>query len=158
MTATQQAFLTRWPALLATLWWGGMTALAMVAVPLAFAHFGNPALAGPYAARLFQVIAWSSVVVSLLLLAWGRAQTLRENSAVTLRWPLLPWLLAAALAALLQEQAVAERILMARSSGGDLRLWHGLGSGLVLLQWLCAWRVWWWLQSSSARQPALAQP
>ena len=51
------AGLDRWPALLATLWWGGMTALAMVAVPLAFAHFGNPAVAGPYAARLFQVMA-----------------------------------------------------------------------------------------------------
>lgn len=143
------AWAYRWPALLATLWWGGLTALAMVAVPLAFAHFDNPALAGPYAARLFQVIAWTSVVVSLLLLVWGRTQTLHAGSGVSLRWPLLPWLLAAALAALLQEQAVAERILTARSAGGNLRLWHGLGSGLVLLQWLCALRVWWWLQGRS---------
>lgn len=154
MTMTATALFARWPGLLASLWWGGLTALAMVAVPLSFAHFDNPALAGPYAARLFQVIAWTSVVVSLLLLVWGRAQSLREGSVVTLRWPLLPWLLAAALAALLQEQAVAERILTARSSGGNLRLWHGVGTGLVLLQWLCALRVWWWLQDSRQAQSA----
>ena len=88
------------------------------------------------------------MVASLLLLVWGRTQTLHEGSGVSLRWPLLPWLLAAALAALLQEQAVAERILTARSSGGNLRLWHGVGTGLILLQWLCALRVWWWLQHS----------
>jgi len=143
----------RGPWLLAALWWGGLTALALVAVPLSFAHFGNPAVAGPYAARLFQAIAWGSLIISLLLLVWGRLQSLREGSGVSLRWPLLPWLLAAALAALLQEQAVAERILTARSSGGNLRLWHGLGSALVLVQWLCALRVLWWLGRGGAAGP-----
>jgi hypothetical protein len=148
-----QPLSARGPWLLAALWWGGLTALALVAVPLAFVHFDNPALAGPYAARLFQVVAWSSLVISLGLLIWGRLQSLREGSGVSLRWPLLPWLLGAALAALLQEQAVAERILTARSSGGNLRLWHGLGSGLVLLQWMCALRVLWWLGRNAPAAP-----
>ena len=53
----------------------------------------------------------------------------------------LMWLLLAALAALVQEFGVAQRIVTARSSGGDLRLWHGAGTALVLLQWGCALRV-----------------
>ena len=129
--------------LLASLWWGGLTALSFVAVPMAFGVLGNPAVAGPYAAKLFQVQAWCSLVLALVLLMWGRLQRLK-SAEVTARWVLLPWLLLAALAALVQEQGVAERILTARTTGGDLRLWHSLGSGLVLLQWLCALRVLWW--------------
>ena len=133
----------RWPLLLAALWWGGLSALSFVAVPMAFAVIGNPALAGPYAAQLFQVQAWASLVIALVILMWGRLQRLK-SAEVTARWVLLPWLLLAALAALVQEHGVAERILTARSTGADLRLWHTLGSVLVLLQWLCALRVLWW--------------
>ena len=133
----------RWPLLLAALWWGGLSALSFVAVPMAFAVIGNPALAGPYAAQLFQVQAWASLLIALVILMWGRLQRLK-SAEVTARWVLLPWLLLAALAALVQEHGVAERILTARSTGADLRLWHTLGSVLVLLQWLCALRVLWW--------------
>ena len=138
-----QSFMDRWPLLLAALWWGGLSALSFVAVPMAFAVIGNPALAGPYAAQLFQVQAWASLVIALVILMWGRLQRLK-SAEVTARWVLLPWLLLAALAALVQEHGVAERILTARSTGADLRLWHTLGSVLVLLQWLCALRVLWW--------------
>jgi F0F1-type ATP synthase assembly protein I len=150
-----QSFLERWPLLLAALWWGGLTALSFVAVPMAFAVLGNPALAGPYAAKLFQVQAWASVAIALLILLWGRLQRL-QSAEVTARWVLLPWLLLAALAALVQEHGVAERILTARSMGADLRFWHTLGSALVVLQWLCAWRVLWWF-AQRAQTPALAQ-
>lgn len=138
-----QSFMDRWPLLLAALWWGGLSALSFVAVPMAFAVIGNPALAGPYAAQLFQVQAWASLLIALVILMWGRLQRLK-SAEVTARWVLLPWLLLAALAALVQEHGVAERILTARSTGADLRLWHTLGSVLVLLQWLCALRVLWW--------------
>lgn len=138
-----QAFFERWPLFLAALWWGGMSALSFVAVPMAFGVIGNPALAGPYAAKLFQVQAWATVVLALSLLMWGRLQRLK-SAEVTARWALLPWLLLAALAAMVQEHGVAERILTARSTGADLRLWHSLGSLLVLLQWACALRVLWW--------------
>lgn len=138
-----QALFDRWPLLLAALWWGGLSALSFVAVPMAFGVIGNPALAGPYAAKLFQVQAWASLVVALVLVMWGRLQRLK-SAEVTARWVLLPWLLLAALAALVQEHGVAERILTARTTGGNLRLWHTVGSALVLLQWLCALRVLWW--------------
>jgi hypothetical protein len=49
----------------------------------------------------------------------------------------------AVLAAVLQDTVVAHQIITARATGGNLKLWHGLGSGLVLLQWLAAgWQVW----------------
>ena len=122
--------------LLAALWWGGMTALSFIAVPLAFAHFGSPTLAGPYAARLFQVQCWLSLLSSLLLMFWLRAQ---QDRALLQR--LLPWLLLAALAALLQEYGVAQRILGARAAGESVALWHRIGTMLVLLQWGCALRL-----------------
>ncbi len=133
----------QWPLLLAALWWGGLSALSFVAVPLAFAHFGSPALAGPYAARLFQIQSWASLFAAPGLLLWVRVQTARSPmpAAAALLASLLPWLLLAALAALVQEFGVAQRILSARSSGADLRLWHGAGTALVLLQWLSALRV-----------------
>lgn len=133
--------LRQWPQLLAALWWGGLTALSFVAVPLAFAHFGSPALAGPYAAHLFQLQSWFSLFAALGLLLWARAQDRQAPAAGRLALLLLPWLLLAALAALLQEFGVAERIVNARSSGGDLRFWHGAGTMLVLLQWIGALRV-----------------
>lgn len=139
-----QSFLMRWPLLVAALWWGGISLLSFVAVPLAFAHFDNPAHAGPYAAKLFSVVSWLSVVSAMVLLLWGRLQRLR-TAEVTARWVLLPWLLVAALAALLQENAVAQTILTARSTGANLQLWHSFGTALVLVQWLAALRVLWWL-------------
>jgi Domain of unknown function (DUF4149) len=136
------AICLRLPLLLAGLWWGGLTALSLVAVPLAFLHFGSPAVAGPYAARLFQIQCWASLLVSMLLVLWLKS---RQDKA--LLQALLPWLLLAALASLLQEFGVAQRILSARAAGGDLRLWHSLGTLLVLLQWLAALRTNWVLAS-----------
>jgi hypothetical protein len=144
-----QAWCERWPLLLAAVWWGGLSGLSFVAVPMAFAFFGNPAVAGPFAAKLFQVQAWFSVGAALALLLWGRLQR-NQGVEVTARWVLLPWLLIAALAALLQEHGVAERILTARSTGGNLRLWHAVGTGLILLQWLSALRVLWWFGQRTA--------
>ena len=62
----------RLSVLVAALWWGGTATLAFVAVPTLFAHFGNPAVAGPAAAKLFTVVAWLVVVCGLALLLLGR--------------------------------------------------------------------------------------
>ncbi len=135
----------RAPLLLAALWWGGMSALSFVAVPLLFAHFGNPALAGPVAAKLFQIQSWASVGAALLLLLSTRA---RDDKPLLRR--LLPWLLLAVLAALVQEFGVAQRIVAARSSGASVASWHRLGTVLVLLQWFAALRVF-WVQATTLR-------
>ena len=151
MSAVPNAsFQDRLPLLVAALWWGGATALSMVAVPMAFAVMDNPAIAGPYAAKLFQVQAWASLTLSIGLVVWGRLQRLRSEE-VTARWVLLPWLLMAAMSALLQEHGVAERILTARTTGADLRVWHTVGSALVLVQWICALRVLWWFAQRTDR-------
>ena len=129
-----------WPLWLAALWWGGMSAVSFVVVPTLFARLG-PAVAGPVAAHLFSLQSTMVIVLGLGLLLWLRQQRRRRESVamgpvmVTMAIVLL-----AMLASLLQEFAVAERIVNARSTGGDLRLWHGLGSALVLVQWCCgAW-------------------
>ena len=41
--------------------------------------------------------------------------------------------------ALLVEFAVAPHILMRN----NLKIWHSLGSGMYLLQWLCALAIFW---------------
>jgi hypothetical protein len=57
----------------------------------------------------------------------------------------------AALLAIVQEFGVAQMIVGARASGGNLRLWHSLGSALVLAQWLCTGAVLWRLAGPVAR-------
>lgn len=129
-----------WPLWLAALWWGGMSAVSFVVVPTLFARL-EPAVAGPVAAELFALQSNGVIVVGLALLLWLRQQRQRlDPQDMAPLMVTMGGILLAMVAALLQEFAVAERIVSARSTGGDLRLWHGLGSALVFLQWLCgAW-------------------
>ena len=130
------SLLQRFAVVLAALWWGGVTALAFVAVPLLFAQLGSPAVAGPVAASLFAVVSKVSVVAGLCL-AWfwlRKAPTPRAGAELSA----LVLAVVAVAAALLQSTWVAHHIVTARATGGDLKLWHGLGSGLVLLQWVAA--------------------
>lgn len=146
--------LARLPVLLAALWWGGISALSFVAVPTLFASLGSAALAGPVAARLFSLQCWAGLLLGLaLLLLLRRERGQLAGPAASPERPArlqavltsMGWVLLAMMLALLQEFGVAERIVSARASGGDLRLWHTLGSVLVLGQWLCAgvllWRL-----------------
>lgn len=136
--------------MLAALWWGGISALAFAAVPMLFALLGSPAQAGPVAARLFTVLAWATLLIGVVLLVLLRqprpGETLPSPQALTL----IGIVLFAMLLALLQEFAVAQRIVTARASGGNLRLWHGLGSALVLGQWLASGAVLWRLTQPAA--------
>ena len=58
------------------------------------------------------------------------------------------WVVLAMILALLQELGVAQRIVTARATGGDLRLWHTLGSLMVLGQWACAGVLLWRLSAA----------
>ena len=118
--------------LAAALWWGSLTAGGAWVVPLLFAHLPTPALAGGMAARLFSAQTWVALGCGLVLLMVSRPR----GQAPRLDWAggALAWLLAGLLAALLLEFGVAPRIV-ARE---NLKLWHAVGSGLYLLQWLCA--------------------
>jgi len=59
----------------------------------------------------------------------------------------LLYVVAGVLLALLAEFGVAPRIV-ARE---NLKLWHSLGSGMYLLQWLCAGTVLWKVNRLSSR-------
>ena len=43
----------RLPAFIAALWWGSLSTVGFLVVPLLFVHLPTPAMAGAMAARLF---------------------------------------------------------------------------------------------------------
>ncbi len=140
----------RFSILIAALWWGGITAISFLVVPFLFVQLGNPAVAGPLAARLFAWQCGASVLLGVLLLlllrrrpgvgAPSAADGLANMSSAV---GTMGFVLLAMLLALLQQFGVAQQIVSARATGGDLRLWHSLGSAMVLGQWLCAGAVLW---------------
>ena len=128
------------------LWWGSLTAIGFMAVPLLFKFLPTPALAGNMAARLFTAQTWLSVAcgVALLLATKGAAVAGAGRARATLFAVVLGMLLA-----LLIEFAVAPRIV-ARE---NLRLWHGAGSVMYVVQWLCAAAVLWRI-TAEPREPS----
>ena len=127
----------RMSTLLAALWWGCMTGLGFIAVPMVFANLPSTALAGPVAARLFTAQSWVSLACGLLLLILlkGPAAEGRDDRARTT----LGLVMAGMLLALLIEYVAAPHI-RARE---NLALWHGAGTAMYALQWLCAVAVLW---------------
>ena len=131
----------RFVVLLAALWWGSLSGLGFVVVPLLFTHLGSPAEAGAMAAKLFTAQTWLSVVCAMLLLMLlnkrDDVEVVPESRAA------MSWVVAGMLLALLVEFGVAAEIVSARSTGGNLRLWHGLGSAMYVGQWLSvSWLLW----------------
>jgi hypothetical protein len=142
-----RAFQARAAVFLAALWWGSLSGLGFVVVPLLFKHLGTPAEAGAMAAKLFSAQTWVSVACAmLLLLMLNRKDTEQSQSHADTR-QVTAWAVAGLLLALLVEFGVAAQIVSARASGGNLSLWHGLGSALYLGQWICASLALWRLSS-----------
>ena len=128
---------------LAALWWGSLTGLGFVVVPLLFTHMPSPAVAGAMAAKLFTAQTWIGIACAMLLLLVSNK---KDPLAPVLRaQPAIKFIVAGLLLAVLVEFGVAPRIVNARADGGNLKLWHGLGSAMYLGQWLCAgfalWRL-----------------
>ncbi len=132
----------RIPVWLAALWWGSLMTVGFLVVPLLFAHLPQVAMAGGMAARLFTAQTWVSCVCAMLLLVILRSKRPLAGGLIT--QDLLPWIVGGLLLALLSEFAVAPRI-MARE---NLRLWHGAGSVMFVVQWLCAGVTFWKLTAS----------
>lgn len=151
----------RFAVFIAALWWGGMSGLSFLAVPVLFAQLGVP-VAGPVAAKLFSLQCWAGLVLGFVLLLVlrrqrsaapfplvGAAPDPARLQAMQRALTTMGFVLAAMLLALLQEFAVAQNIVTARATGGNLRLWHGVGTAMVLGQWLCAGAVLWRLSRST---------
>jgi hypothetical protein len=127
----------RLPVLAAALWWGSLGAIGFLAVPLLFANASSPAVAGQLAARLFRGECWLGLACGFLVLMSARD----EEGTPKMDWAggAIVYVLAGMLAALLQEFAVAPHIV-ARE---NLAFWHGAGTVLYALQWVCALVVLW---------------
>jgi len=114
---------------LAAAWAFSLTTLGFFVVPMLFIYLPSPALAGAMAGHLFQAQTGVSCGCALLLLvcAW------RESAdARTKRWVAV--VLLGLVCALAAEFWVSPHII----ARDNLAFWHRLGSGLYLLQWLCA--------------------
>ena len=134
-------------AFAAALWWGSLTAVGFMVVPLLFKFLPTPAMAGHMAAKLFTAQTWVSVACGIVLLLVSRsdrppAQARRAQAA-------LVFIVLGMLLALLIEFAVAPRIV-ARE---NLRLWHGAGSVMYVVQWLCSAVVLWRI-TAEPREPS----
>ena len=131
----------------AALWWGSLTAVGFMVVPLLFKFLPTPAMAGHMAARLFTAQTWVSVACGVVLLLVSRPN--RPSALSGRAQAALVFIVLGMLLALLIEFAVAPRIV-ARE---NLRLWHGAGSVMYVVQWLCAAAVLWRI-TAEPREPS----
>jgi hypothetical protein len=145
--------LQRLAVFVAALWWGGLSALSFLAVPLLFATLGSPAVAGPVAAKIFSLQCWSGLLLGLALLLILRRWRGEGSSMSPVALTTIGFVLLAMLLALVQEFGVAQNIVTARASGGNLHMWHGVGTAMVLGQWLCAGAVLWRLAAPTRTPP-----
>jgi hypothetical protein len=123
--------------MLAAFWWGSMTTVGFLVVPMLFARLGNPAVAGNLAGQLFSTQTWIALGCGVVLLMYVRSLSGDRIEAAARGAVFL--IVTALLLALLQEYVVAPRIL-ARE---NLRLWHSLGSAMYLGQWVCTGVLLW---------------
>ncbi|MES2413838.1 MAG: DUF4149 domain-containing protein [Pseudomonadota bacterium] len=133
----------------AALWWGSLTTIGFVVVPLLFANLGTPAVAGAMAAKLFTAQTWLSIGCTFFLLL--ASNTKAGADTVSHFQPAIRFVVAGLLLALLVEFGVSPRIVSARADGGNLKLWHGMGTAMYLLQWVCAGVSLWKLTKPSAQ-------
>ena len=131
----------------AALWWGSLTAVGFMVVPLLFKFLPTPAMAGHMAARLFTAQTWVSVACGVVLLLVSRSN--RPPEQARRAQAALVFIVLGMLLALLIEFAVAPRIV-ARE---NLRLWHGAGSVMYAVQWLCSAAVLWRI-TAEPREPS----
>lgn len=122
------------PIWLAAIWWVSLTTIGFLVVPLLFVHLPTPALAGGMAAKLFAAQTWISVVCGLLMLMLSKSELNKPLDSVNHAGQATIFIVSGMLLALLSEFAVAPHIV----ARDNLRFWHGAGSAMYFLQWVCA--------------------
>jgi hypothetical protein len=122
----------RLPVLAAALWWGSLSSIGFIAVPLLFARLPTPAMAGNMAATLFAAQTYISIACCACLLALSK----RKYAEKPEQWAqaAMVFIILGLLLALFVQYGVAPHIL----ARDNLRLWHSVGSGMYFVQWLCA--------------------
>ena len=137
----------RFGLMLAALWWGSLTALGFVVVPMLFTYLPSAAAAGQMAAKLFTAQTWLSIGCTMLMLLiynqkGAETQDIRAQVAIK-------FIVTGLLLVMLVEFGLSPRIVSARTDGGNLKLLHGLGSALYFGQWLCSGLTLWRLSQAS---------
>ncbi|HET8745058.1 MAG TPA: DUF4149 domain-containing protein [Ramlibacter sp.] len=134
----------------AALWWGSLSVIGFMAVPLLFRNASSARVAGQLAGKLFEAQTWLGLVCGIVVLMGARD----EDGTATLGWArgAVGFVLAGMLCALLQQFAVAPHIV-ARE---NLPFWHGFGTVLYGVQWVCAGVLLW--KVSGDFQPAALTP
>lgn len=120
------------PVWVAAVWWGSLSTLGFFVVPMLFMHLPTPAMAGNLAAKLFTVQAAISTVCGLVLLMLFRSN--KVLAPVDVAQAATLFVVGGVLMALLVEFGVAPHIV----ARDNLALWHGVGTGMYVVQWLCA--------------------
>ncbi|MBK6320962.1 DUF4149 domain-containing protein [Candidatus Aalborgicola defluviihabitans] len=120
------------PLWLTALWWGSLTTVGFLVVPLLFVHLPTPAMAGGMAAKLFTAQTTVSVVCGLVLLMLFRQK--QAPALVDTAQSATLFVVGGVLLALLVEFGVTPHIL----ARDNLVLWHRVGTGMYVVQWLCA--------------------
>ena len=139
----------RLPALVAALWWGSLTTIGFLVVPMLFAHLPSPMVAGNMAAKRFAAQTWVAVACCLVLLLISRP----KQAIAQYPWAqaAMVFILGGMLLALLTQFGVAPRIVARQ----DLRLWHSVGTVMYVLQWCCALAVLWQTLRQAQKPPLL---
>ena len=125
----------------ATLWVGGLWSLGYIAAPVLFSGLADRSAAGTLAGQMFSVIGWVGIGGGTFMLAFicyrRRLSALRD----LLFWCVLAMLLLACaqvfglqplIAQLRSESAVRE--LAEAAARSRFATWHGVASGLYLVQ------------------------
>jgi hypothetical protein len=120
------------PLWLAALWWGSLTTLGFFVVPMLFTHLPSPAMAGTMAGKLFSAQTAVSVVCGLLLLVFFRSN--KTLDPVDIAQSATLFIVGGVLLALLVEFGVSPHIV----ARDNLALWHRVGTGMYMVQWICA--------------------
>lgn len=139
--------MARLSVVIAALWWGSLTTLGFMVVPLLFANLPSPALAGSMAAKLFSAQTWVSCVCGLFLLMISSKK--RPEVPVPVEYFAIIYIAGGMLLALLAEFAIAPRIM----TRDNLKLWHSVGSAMYLLQWVCAGVTLWKVAAPMGERP-----
>ncbi len=116
----------------AAAWWGSLSTLGFFVVPMLFMHLPTPAMAGNLAAKLFTVQTTISTACGLVLLMLFRSNKALALADVAQAATL--FVVGGVLLALLVEFGVTPHIV----ARDNLALWHGVGTAMYVVQWICA--------------------
>jgi Domain of unknown function (DUF4149) len=120
------------------LWWGSLTTIGFIVIPLLFQHLPNRQVAGQMAAQLFRYQAFVSwACCALLIFIQYRSHKLVMSNVLPsnrAQGNNRTFIFVGLIFSLIVFWIVAPQIVLRQ----NLKLWHALGTALYAGQWLCA--------------------